>query len=41
MLRWLKFEICDLEALEETISQKDEMERRKQAKIVQKGENLR
>jgi hypothetical protein len=35
MLRWLKFEILDLEAIIEAISQKNEMERRKTNRIAQ------
>ena len=40
MLRWLKFEILDLEAIIEAISQKNEMERRKQNRIAQQQQEI-
>lgn len=38
MIRWLKFEILDIEAILEAISQKNEMEKRQLQRIEQRDE---
>ena len=38
MIRWLKFEILDIEAILEAISQKNEMEKRQLQRIAQRDE---
>lgn len=38
MLRWLKFEILDIEAILEAISKKNEMQKQELAKVQKKAE---
>ena len=40
MRRWLKFEIYDLEAILEAIERRDDMEKRKVAKVKQRNADM-